>query len=137
MAKAHKDDGQRGGLAQSALKSNAALAALAMKGADTWQKLVVYWFYGISGLGLLVVGVPPYESAKQIVALVLIVVPLSGTAVFVVMRYRRLTGQDPAAASAMSPLPTNIKLSSATQTAMFDVLEEARNLVRDTLRQKD
>jgi hypothetical protein len=124
------------GLGESLSKSNAALAALAMKGGDTWQKLIVYLCYAISGLGILVICLPPYETPKQLGCLAIIVVPLCSAVFFVFIRYRHLLGEQKPQAPIPPTSPTNIKLSSTTRDAMFEVLQAARHLVWDQLHVK-
>src|SRR5580692_6399918 len=53
-------------LARSSLERNAAIAALAMEGADPWQRNIVYGCYGLISLDLVGLLLPPYESAKQL-----------------------------------------------------------------------
>jgi hypothetical protein len=120
-------------LGESLSKANAALAALAMRGGDTWQKLIVYLCYAISGLGILVISVPPYETPKQLCCLAFIIVPLCSAIFFVIIRYRHLLGEQKPQATVPPASPTNITLSSTTRKAMFDVLEAARHLVWDHL----
>lgn len=124
------------GLGESVSKTNAALAALAMKGGDTWQKLIVYLCYTISAAGILTISVPPYETTKQLVSLSLVILPLFVAVIFIVSRYRHLLGEVQPQTSTPPTFPTNIKLSSATRQAMFEVLEEGRRLVWDNLHQK-
>ncbi len=136
--KGGKDQRQEGDLGQAALKTNATLAALAMKGADPWQRFVVYGCYLIAAIATLVVSLPPYEAAKQVACVCVIVVPLVTAIGFVLVRYRRLSGAE----SGHTDSPPNpaaskdIKLGTATQERMFELLEEARKLVINTLWQK-
>lgn len=123
-------------LGESISKSNAALAALAMKGGDPWQRLIVYLCYAISALGILVISVPPYETTKQLVALALVIVPLFVAVIFVFIRYRHFLGDGQSQTSIPPALPKRISLSSATRQAMFEVLEQARLLVWENLNQK-
>jgi hypothetical protein len=143
MAKKPKDNVPGGDLGGKVAQSSATLAALAMRGGDTWQKLVVYCCYLISAVAILVISLPPYETLKQLASLFGIVVPLFCASIFVMARYRRLTGEEvaPQPAPLLPPAPppaapTSVKLSSATRDRMFSVLEEARVLVRDRLQQK-
>ena len=87
-------DREEGGLGQAALKRGAALAALAMRDADTWQKLAVYCCYLVVCVAIVAVLIPPYESAKQLTCVLVIVLPLFGAVLLVVLQYRRLSGKD-------------------------------------------
>jgi hypothetical protein len=133
-----KDQDKEGGLGQTALKSNAAVAALAMKGADAWQRVVVYGCYLIALISIVAVLSPPYEAAKQVICVFVIVVPLFTAVVFVLIRYRQLSGVGSGCVNPPPPTaaPTDIVLATATRDRMFQLLEEARRLVFDTLRQK-
>lgn len=124
-------------LGEAMSRASAALAASAMKGGDPWQRAIVYICYAISAIGTLAISVPPYESTKQLVSVILVILPLFVAVIFIVIRYRRLLGEEKIAAPLPPVPPTNIRLSSTTNQAMFDVLEEARCLVRDHLKTKE
>jgi hypothetical protein len=105
-------------LGQAAVSSNAAIAALAMKGATPGQKLVVYVCYGIILLGIVALGIPPYEQAKVFVALPCVLVALLAVSFWTLPRYRELgQGRDE---------PRTIRLSDFMRDGIRDILENAR-----------
>src|SRR2546430_1349207 len=59
-----KLDTAQQGAAAAAGTGNKEIAALAMAGADAWQKVIVYIFYGIISLALVYLSVPPYATDK-------------------------------------------------------------------------
>src|ERR1022692_3454212 len=63
---------------------NRFIAALAMKGANPPQRIIVYVCYGIIALGLAILAAPPYETIKQLGALGLLLVALLAVAILVI-----------------------------------------------------
>jgi hypothetical protein len=77
-----------------------ALAAIAMVGATPGQSLFVYICYGLIGLAILLVAVPPYVSTKQIAAYVVLAIALFGIAILVIPHYMGLRNPESAVAQA-------------------------------------
>jgi hypothetical protein len=118
------------------VKQAGILAALAMEGGDVWQKFVVYTCYGLIVIAIIALIVPPYQTAKQLIISGGAVVLLFGAMIFVIKRYRALTGQEqqPQIPLPAAPGPQNIPLSAVVHEKIQSTLEEARVTVRDFLR---
>jgi hypothetical protein len=118
------------------IKQAGILAALAMEGGDVWQKYVVYACYGLIVLGIIVLASPPYQATKQLISFGGAAVLLFSAMIFVIKRYRALTGQEqqPQIPPPAAPGPRNIHLSAMVRDAVRSTLEDARRTVRDFLR---
>ena len=119
-----------------AVRQAGVLAALAMEGGDVWQKYVVYACYGLIILPIIVVSLPPYQAVKQLICFVVTAVFLFIAMIFVVRRYRALTGQEqqPQIPLPAAPGPQNIRLTGVVHEKVQSILEEARVTVRHFLR---
>jgi hypothetical protein len=117
---------------RAAIQGNQAIAALAMTGADTWQKTIVYLFYGVIAITLIYLIVPPY-NADKFKALMLVVPLLFVTAIFVIVQYKRLL---PNKEITLSP-PKKIQLSSVVLNNLRVILEESRKQAHAFLKTKD
>lgn len=112
----------------NAIESNEKIAALVMKGAKTWQKIIVYCCYGIVLAGIIGLSTPPYEVQKQLGTLAMTVVPLVIVAVIVLRRYKSLSP-----ISLPSPWPlSEFKLQVARKQ-----LEDTRKIAFDFLQSKE
>ena len=49
-----------------AIQASKALAAIAMEGSNPWQKIIVYSCFGMILGSILVIGLPPYATTKQL-----------------------------------------------------------------------
>lgn len=49
-----------------AIQASKALAAIAMEGSNPWQKIIVYSCFGMILGSILVIGLPPYATSKQL-----------------------------------------------------------------------
>jgi len=119
-----------------AVKQAGALAALAMKGGDNWQKYAVYACYGLIVLTIIALIVPPYHAVKQLICFGVAALFLFIAMIFVISRYRTLTGQEQRSQIPMpvAPGPQNIHLLAVVHEKVQNTLEEARVTVRDFLR---
>jgi hypothetical protein len=119
-----------------AVKQAGALAALAMKGGDNWQKFAVYACYGLILLTIIVLIIPPYQVVKQLIGFGITALFLFIAMNFVLKRYRVLTGQEQQAQipPPVESGPQNIFLSAVVREKVRSTLEEARVIVRDFLR---
>jgi hypothetical protein len=122
-------------LGKSAIKSSAALAALAMEGGDPWQRWGIYLCYLVTIVAIIAISMPPYETQKQLPCVFGVVLPLSIALYVVILRYRHLSGL--ATPSTPPGGPNNVRLATATRQQLFEVLEEARCVVRDLLLEKN
>jgi len=147
-------------LGMTALEEGRLLAALAMKGAPTPQKVIVFACYAVFGLCVLGLLVPPWESTKQLVVLAIGAVVLLVTIVLVIVRYTHLapveqttSGPTPSPPSAPTPPdeesndvphehatpsePESVAFSLDLPDAAFrgvrEALEEARRAVYEFL----
>jgi hypothetical protein len=116
----------------SATEGNNATAALAMAGADTWQKAIVYLFYGVISITLIYLVVPPYEADK-FKALVLVVPLLVVAAIFVIVRYKKLSHVEKGAPSR----PKTIQIPGVVSDRLRPILEEFRKEAHAFLKTKD
>jgi hypothetical protein len=125
---------------------NRVIAALAMKGANPPQRIIVYTCYGIIALGLAVLAAPPYETIKQLSALGLLVVALLFVAIRVINRYQALAQQKPDPPPGPGPVvepepipdpPSTWRLSNADKKEIRGVLEEARQKALRVLQAKN
>jgi len=116
------------------LKSNRKIATIAMRGATPRQKIVIYCCYGVILLGIIILSVPPYQATKELIALVLTVVPLVIVAVFVLVQHRNFVSTTTTTTTAIpqwQPLP-NFKFEK-----IRTVLDETRKLALDFLKSKE
>jgi hypothetical protein len=102
------------------------LAAVAMRGADTFQKFIVYACYSIGTIALFVVSMPPYDAGKQLAAGGGAVACIASAMGFVLVRYRNL--RDPLVEPAPSQKPRNLDISVLEQNAIRETLENARKV---------
>jgi len=124
---------------KNAIKSNTTIAALAMKGATPFQKIIVYCCYGVILLGIIILSTPPYQSLKELIAFGVSIVFLGMVVFSVLKRYKDLTKEQPTTSTEQRPtipicwhpLPT-LKCQS-----LITVLEETRKLAFEFLKQKD
>jgi hypothetical protein len=116
----------------AAIKENAAIAALAMQGADPWQRVIVYLFYGIILITILYLTSPPYATDK-FKALVLVVPFLVVTAIFVIVRYKKLSSGEQVTSSG----PKTIQLSAVVSDRVRIILEDFRKQAHAFLKTKD
>ena len=77
---------------EHAITSNKALAILAMEGADPWQRIVVYACFGIILGSILIIGLPPYTTAKQVSVFVILALALLVSILFIFKQYSYLRG---------------------------------------------
>ncbi len=133
MAKANKKSNTPQSTAgTAAIEGNKATAALVMTGADTWQKMIVYLFYGVISLTLIYLVVPPYEADK-FKALVLVVPLLVVSAVFVTVRYRKLSHFE----ERVPPPPKTMQIPGVVSDRLRSILEEFRKEAHAFLKTKD
>jgi len=133
MPKKPKDTNSTGGqwaAIKSAIGSSQAVAVVAMKDADGWQKAVVYVLYGIIAIALFYLGVPPYQANKQITGLIVVIVLLFVVAIFLIYRYAKLSartilnGKAPVEPKVKEPI--TIHLSGVVLEKLRVILDEAR-----------
>jgi hypothetical protein len=105
----------------------AALAALAMRGANFWQRFVVYACYVIVALALVVMFIPPQDTTKQLAALAVAVTSIVAALFFVLFQYRNLMHAEPPPVEPRGPSPGMIALSQADIDGLLPVLENARS----------
>lgn len=124
---------EQGGLSRTAISKSAALAAAAMQGAEPWQRYLVFSCYSISGLGILVIGMPPYETNKQLWAS-----GISGSLIFLAMmfvlwHYRKLIGSRVPGpnGNGLPLLPTPPASAEKPSTPEIPLL--VHNAIRETL----
>jgi hypothetical protein len=122
---AKKLDTPQRGVGTGAIAANKEIAALAMAGAEPWQKIIVYLCYGIILLALVYLCIPPYATDK-FKALVLVVLLLIVTVYFVIVQYRKLstTAEIPHSLPSQTPPPPpkTIRLSSVVSKDLRAVL---------------
>ena len=127
-----KSDNTERAAGTAAIKENAAIAALTMKGADAWQKVIVYLFYGIILITIVYLTTPPYDTDK-FKALVLGVSSLGVNAVFVIVRYKKLSAGEEVTSSG----PKTIQLSAVVSNRVRTMLEDFRKQAHAFLKTKD
>ncbi|MBA7648687.1 hypothetical protein ES703_56475 [subsurface metagenome] len=119
-----------------AIKSNAAIAALAMKGATPFQRIVVYCCYGVILLGGIILSVPPYEALKELLAFAFTIVFLGIVAVFVLVRYRDLSRVPPITPTTTTATPQWQPLPTFKFEKLRTMLEETRKVAFEFLKSK-
>lgn len=128
-------------IAQDAIKSSQALAAIAMTGASPVMRYLVYACYGIIVLVLIPICVPPYEAKKQMFLGTLGVVALLISGVTVRSRYKSLAkGPASPEVSVVGPpvaTPRKGLLSDLVFEKVRTTLEETRATVHDYLLQSN
>lgn len=144
MAKktARKDDnGSKGPMstvAREGIKSNTYIAALAMRGAVPFQRLLVYVCYGIILIILLVLLIPPYESLKQLIAMSVGVLTLFISGMMVLRRYNELSqGTAKPTPTPQASSPRSVGVSQVVREQARKVLEEARTTAYEFLKTKN
>jgi hypothetical protein len=132
----------------SAGARNNVIAALAMEGAEPFQKIIVYCLYAALTLGIIILGTPPYTSLKELVALGLILAFVALVAMFVLSRYGDLAKKGPPVTSTgtaiNTPIPTpvtppipTIVISPLKCQRLITLLEETRTAAYKYLVGKD
>jgi hypothetical protein len=127
-----------------AVESNAKIAALAMKGASPPQKIIVYCCYGVILLGIVALTVPPYQAAKELVALIFTIGCLVTVAIFVPARYRDLSSisqgappQPPLPHPWSQPLPISDLKLKYLRTTLGATREAALQFLNESLKSRD
>ena len=124
-------------LGTKAIASNRAIAALAMKGATPREKRLVYGCSGIILLCIIVLGIPPYETRKQLAAFLAAVCSLAFILIKVGNRYSQGSGSTVSPVPEVPPVVGPPQLSEAVYGAVRDQLGEARAAVFDFLKKKN
>ncbi len=111
------------GVVTKAILSNERVAALAMKGASTPARIVVYCAYAIALISLVALAIPPYEASKQLGVLVVVAVALVVIAGGQKQRPRapRFSEGSPPAGQLRTVQPSQIQLD-----VLRNVLEHSR-----------
>lgn len=120
----------------NAVKSNEATAALAMKGAKPWQKVIVYCCYGVILIGIIVLLVPPYEASKQVATASLVIPSLVIVAFLVLVRYRTLTSEPPSAGTTVTPTSVWQPLPTFKFEKLRTMLEDTRKVAFNFLKSR-
>jgi hypothetical protein len=76
------------------IDSNRVVAALAMEGANPWQRIIVYACFGIILLSIILGVLPPYTTEKQLGMLAMLIAALATALIMVVVRYTSLRNAD-------------------------------------------
>jgi hypothetical protein len=125
--------------AKKVFDKSAALAAAAMRGADSWQRIGVYLCYFMGTIALVILFMPPHETNKQLITGGGTIIFFFIALMFVFVRYRKLSSShdDPATGEAESLLATDVQLSVADREKIREVLENARKEAFAVLRAKN
>lgn len=125
-------------LAKTALTKGSVLAALAMRGAPTRSKFLVYACYLFFTLGLLALVVPPYETVKQAIVLGLIAIFFLIAILLATRRYNALVRDTDRSVAGFSiqlrgPALAGVReaLRDATRYA-FEILSQRNSQIRES-----
>lgn len=118
-------------LGKEVIGKTAALGAIAMQGAQPWQRLAVFACYGMIIIASVILVLPPYEAVKQLVLGGASVLLLFIVVMVVIRRYRTLTNKT------LPPppeTPKNIQLTDLVRDNVKKILAEGRKAAFDFLR---
>lgn len=111
-------------------KSMRILAALAMKDASTPQKIAIFFGYGIIGLGIIGLWIPPFQALKQLIILALIAVVLIIILFFAVRRYGEVGKGDTGRPASPPLLPLPPYKADRLKTMLEETRKEAFKFLR-------
>ena len=127
-------------VSKNAVKSNTTIAALAMKGANPFQKIIVYCCYGVILLGIIALTVPPYQALKELLALAVTVIFLGIVAVVVLTRYKDLSRIPDVVSTSPTAIPPEnllLTISELKREHLRKLLIDNRNIAFEFLKSKN